>query len=552
MLLSLSIRNYALISELSVEFPKGLSTITGETGAGKSILMDALGLVLGNRADSSVLRFPDRKCIVEAVFEPTGLSLDPFFERYELDHEPVLTIRREIGKQGKSRAFINDTPVNLPALKELGDQLVDIHAQHQNLLLGSVDFPRMVIDQFGGLAQSVKEYQKQYTEWQELSSELRRKQKRFGEIQAEQEYLQFQFEQLDLAKLKPGEQSELESEQQQLSHAGEIHDSLAQAVYLMSEQEPAVVSQLKEILRSLKEASAYSHDLVDLVARLESAHIELDDLAKEFSSLSEQIDQDPGRLQAVNERLDLIYSLQQKFRVSSVEELIQLREKFSNQLDEIETSDEEIDQMQREVAGLEKRVGLQAGELSQMRGKVVPLLSGEVTKLIRELGMPHGQFNIRITTAEHLTAHGSDEISFFFAANKNQKPEEISRVASGGEISRLMLCVKTLISHTLSIPTLIFDEIDAGVSGEIAHRMGQMIKRIGQGRQVLNITHLPQVAANGETHYLVYKYDDDHTTHTSMKILKGEERVQEMARMLSGDRITDEAIRNAKVLLGTL
>ena len=529
---------------------QGLFTRVFDKYRGKSILMGALSLVLGSRADSSVVRIASEKCVVEAQFNLGSKSLEPLFQRNDLDWSSTLLLRREITGHGKSRAFINDTPVALSLLKEVGDGLVDIHAQHQNLLIATDGYPLSVIDKYGDLDHLRRQYTGQYQRLKELERELHRLEISAREASAEQDYLAFQLDQLTTARLRADEQQELENELTTLTYAEEIHRALAQSVFTLSEQESPVLVTLKQVLTDLNNAALHTAYLTDPVQRFNSLYLELQDITRELSQLVERIDQDPERLKLVSDRLDLILSLQQKHQVNSVQELIELAGEISNKLNDIESSDERIVQMKGEVENQYQVCRSLADELSSLRKSSIPKCMTEVTGLLKELGMPHGKFDIRLETNAKMDDTGIDTVGFYFTANKNQEPQELAKVASGGEISRLMLCIKSLISESIDIPTLIFDEIDSGVSGEIAFRMGSMIRNIGKGRQVLNITHLPQVAANGDHHYLVYKYDDEHVTHTTMRALNPDERITELAKMLSGEEMTDEAIQNAKVLLG--
>ncbi|MCD6332107.1 MAG: DNA repair protein RecN [Bacteroidales bacterium] len=549
MLQSLSVKNYALISRLEIGFAKGLSVITGETGAGKSILVGALGLLLGKRADTGVLKDRDQKCMVEAGFNLDGLGLEPFFQQHDLDYDSNTLIRREVTSQGKSRAFINDTPVVLATLRELAENLVDIHSQHQNLILNHEDYPLQVIDRYGHLEKEVAQYELTYHHYQEIRREMNDLKDRLAKAREDQDYYRFQLTQLEQARLQEGEVEDLESQQELLSHAEEIHSRLAESVSRLLDQEPAVVPELKQIIRQLTPVSQYASDLSELLNRLESSYIELEDLSRGLENLVQTIEVDPLQLNRVNERLDLINSLLQKHQAKEVSELFQLQQQYRKHLDEIETSDETMNSLSEELKKQSEKLNQMAEVLSVHRTKVIPRFEKQVMELLRELGMPHGMFQVAHSREDNYQVNGIDRLQFLFAANKNQQPEELSKVASGGEISRLMLAIKSLISDSLNTPTLIFDEIDAGVSGEIAFRMGSLIKQVATGRQVINITHLPQVAAKGDHHYVVYKYDDDTTTHTSVKQLSAEERITEIARLLSGETITEEALNNAKTLL---
>jgi len=552
MLISLSIRNYALISSLDVEFRAGLNMITGETGAGKSILLGALSLLLGSRADSQVLKKKEQKCLVEGTFDLTGLDLQEIFTRNDLDYDNPTIFRREINPQGKSRAFINDTPVTLNILKEIGVKLVDIHSQHQNLMINDPAYALHVLDQFGKLHDQLHDYLGIYERYKQLTHSLNQRQQKLARAKTDQDYLEFQLTQLEDSKLSPEEQEILEQEQLLLEHAGEIQLHLSESVHVLDESEGSVLSHLKQILSGLQSISPYFPEINEPVTRFQASYIELQDLSRELSHLLGHIESDPARLNVIIERLDLINSLEKKHQVTSVRELLDLQATFQARLDAIQTSDDEISALRAELDTVTADLQLASQKLSKDRRKVFPEFEKSVSQLVRELGMPNGRFEVHHEELKEFSPDGTDEIRFWFSANKNQPAEDLSIVASGGETSRLMLSIKSLISTSLAIPTVIFDEIDSGVSGDIADKVGNLISRISKGRQVLNITHLPQVASKGDFHFKVFKYDDVETTHTTMKLLTSEERVTELAQMLSGENITAEAIQNARVLLNKL
>ncbi len=549
MLKSLSVSNYALITSLEVEFREGLNMITGETGAGKSILLGALGLILGNRADSQVLKDKSQKCIIEAGFEVRGLGYGGFFEANELDYDSTVIVRREITPQGKSRAFINDTPVNLNLLRDLGLMLVDIHSQHQNLMLNDPGYALHVIDQFGGLSSRVADYTAGYQALKGLDKKVQGLTEALARSRADQDYLEFQFSQLDQASLSAGELEALEEEQELLEHAGDIQLRLTESVQILHESEDAIETRLKQVVAGLQSVSAYLHNLAEPVSRLQSIYLEIQETARELNILLDHVESNPDRLIIIIERIDLINNLLRKHHVVSVTELIDLRDQYNQRLAGIETSDDELQRVMAERKVLFTELTEKAGALTLARKNVSPGFESKVTALARDLGMPNATFRVEHRQSDELLADGKDEIRFLFAANKNQVPEELIRVASGGETSRLMLSIKSLISDSLAVPTVIFDEIDAGVSGDIADKVGNLMVRLSSGRQILNITHLPQVASKGDHHYLVYKFDDDTSTHTSIRRLENEERIMELAKMLSGEKITQEAIQNARVLL---
>lgn len=549
MLRSLSVQNYALISGLEVNFYPGLSTITGETGAGKSILMGALSLLLGARADTSVLYDKSAKCIVEAGFSIGELGIESFFREQDLDYDTTTFIRREILPSGKSRAFVNDTPVNLPVLKDLGDILVDIHAQHHNLMIKEEGFPLRVIDAFLGLESRVREYQEVYSQYLQTRNGINRLREKLMKAQKDQDYLEFQFKQLEETRLVAGEEEELTKEQEILTHAEEIGMALGSVIGSFSDDEQNILLMLKKSIQEISSVKKFLPQLEEPGIRLDSVYIEMKDLAYELEQVMAKVESDPQRLAAVNERLDLLYTLQKKHQAGSSEELIAIRDQISNRLQEINTSDLELMKMSKELELISGKLNEMAGELSKKRAGGLEKLSGAVVLHLREVGMPHAQFEIGHSFHDSFTENGIDRFSFLFAANKNQDVEAIHKVASGGEISRLMLSIKSLVSQSLSVPTLIFDEIDAGVSGEVADKMGKMLKRISGSRQVINVTHLPQVAGRGDYHYQVYKFDDEKSTRTAIRLLNNDERIMEMAKMLSGEKLTEEAVSNARALL---
>ncbi|MFA5816455.1 MAG: DNA repair protein RecN [Bacteroidales bacterium] len=549
MLISLSIRNYALITSLDVEFRTGLNMITGETGAGKSILLGALSLLLGNRADSQVLKDKGQKCLVEGTFDLSGLDIQDIFVRNDLDYDNPTIFRREINPQGKSRAFINDTPVTLTVLRDLGTKLVDIHSQHQNLLINDPVYALHVVDQYGRLQIQLNEYVKIYERYKQLTHTLHQRQEKLNRAKADQDYLEFQLAQLDEAKLSADEQDTLEQEQLLLEHAGDIQMHLSEGVQILHESEDSILSHLKQILSGLQSIAPYYPEIADPVSRFQASYIELQELSRELNQLQGHVESDPVRLHWIIERLDMVNSLEKKHQVTSIRELLDLQTSYRERLNTIQTSDDEILALKAELEKVNGELALASQKLSKERRKTFPDFEKNVSQLVRELGMPNGRFEVHHEVSKEFTPDGIDEVRFWFSANKNQPAEELSIVASCGETSRLMLSIKSLISNSLAIPTVIFDEIDSGVSGDIADKVGNLISRISKGRQVLNITHLPQVASKGDHHYKVFKYDDVKTTHTTMKLLTTEERVTELAQMLSGENITPEAIQNARVLL---
>jgi DNA repair protein RecN (Recombination protein N) len=551
MLQKLSVRNYALIKELDVEFENGLTIITGETGAGKSILMGALSLILGSRADIAVLLDKNEKCIVEGTFKIDEYDLDEFFEINSLDYESVTMLRREINPAGKSRAFINDTPVTINLLKDIGDKLIDIHSQHQTLMLNDNTFQLNVIDSFAGTSKQKSEYKSVFTEYQKLRKEFAAASEIAEKNRADLEYHQFQLSQLEEAKLSNGEQEELETEQEMLGHAEEIKLALCQSSDLFSRDGISILSSLREVKSNISKISSFLPEGESLLTRIESSLIELDDLAAEIEKLSSSVEADPEKLTFINNRLDTIYSLIQKHRVGNLNDLIIRREEIRALVNTIVTSDERLNKLEISLSEKLDSIKKIAGEISKQRKSVLPEIELKVTELLKQLGMPNGRFRINMTNVPDFTASGADQAEFLFSSNKQIAPENLARIASGGELSRVMLSLKSLLTRYNNLPTIIFDEIDSGVSGEVADKVGQILSGMGIYMQVVNITHLPQVASRGKKHYHVYKDDVDDSTFTRVKLLTGEERVLEVARLLSGSEVTEAAMKNARELLET-
>lgn len=548
MLKTLTISNYALIDNISVDFNPGLTIITGETGAGKSILIGALNLLTGARADTSVLKDKQKKCVVEAVFDVSKYNLQNFFEQNDLDYETFTIIRREITPQGRSRAFINDTPVNLKILKELTNYLIDIHSQHDTLLLNNPTYQLDVIDTYADNNDLLEKYSSEFTKLRNLQRQLTQLREKAQQEKADYDYYQFQFQQLDEANLQPGEQEELEQEQQQLSHTEEIKNSLGQILFLLADEENGANDRVRQAQRSAEEIIEYLPKAKELSQRLESVYIELQDLTGETEVLFNDIEYDPERLQQINARLDLIYELQHKFNVETVEQLIELKDQFEQKLLNINSYDEQIQQLETQVQQQLVVVQKLANQLSERRQAAITVFEKEVMQLLRQLGMPNAVFNVKLEKTD-LTSTGHDKITFYFSANKKVEPQPITKVASGGELSRLMLAIKYLVGQSKTLPTIIFDEIDTGISGEIADKTGQLIKKLSKNIQVIDITHLPQIAAKADTHILVYKTDRPEGTVTQLKVLSDDERVTEIAKMLSGEQVTQAAVEHAKSLI---
>jgi DNA repair protein RecN (Recombination protein N) len=549
MLIKLFVQNYALIKELDVEFENGLTIITGETGAGKSILLGALSLILGTRADSSVLLDKNEKCIVEGTFRIEDYELNELFVSNNLDYESVTSLRREINPAGKSRAFINDTPVTVNMLKELGDRLIDIHSQHQTLMLNDNSFQLNLIDSFSDTARLKNEYREIFLNYRKLKKEYSVIKEKADKNKSDLEYYQFQYNQIDEAKLKEGEQRALEAEQELLGHSEEIKLALSQSSNLFFAESVSILSMLREVKSNLGRIKIFLPESESLLSRTDSALIELDDIATEIEKLAISIEADPQRLVMVNNRLDLIYSLIQKHRVNDLNELIMKKGEIENMISSIVTGDERLIELEKRLEKDVISLKIISEKISEMRKKVLPNIELRITELLRQLGIPNAKFRILLTQLSEFTATGIDQADFLFSANKQIAPENLARIASGGELSRVMLSLKSLLSKNNNLPTIIFDEIDAGVSGEVADKVGQILSGMGKYMQVINITHLPQVASRGTRHYHVYKDDTDNSTFTRVKLLSPEERILEVARLLSGSEVTETAMKNARELL---
>ena len=561
MLQFLTIENYALIDHLEFHPGQGLTVITGETGAGKSIIMGALGLILGQRADAKAVRSGAGKCVIEAQFDISAYDLEAFFAQNDLEYDASATIiRREIYATGKSRAFVNDTPVQLPLLRQLGSHLIDIHSQHQNLLLGQDAFQLSVVDALAHNLAEYASYRAAYDQLKAQSSKLKALHAQAERDAQEADYVRFQFSQLDEANLVEGEQEELEAEQELLSHAEDIKSCLCQMHEGLDGEGDAVVQMLKSISQKAHELSRIYPDIAEIAQRLESDYIDLKDIADEVDSRSEEVNYDPQRLEQVEERLSLLYSLQKKHGKTSVEELIQLRDELFERIQHIDNSDEEILELEQQVKRLAAESTRLAAILTDTRKHASQQLQKDLIARVTYLGMPNLRFQVSITplgssnpsnssNPSSLSPTGADSLEFLFSANKNQPLRPAGEVASGGEISRLMLGIKSLVASARTLPTIIFDEIDTGVSGDIADRMGSVMKELSTHLQVITITHLPQVAGKGNQHFRVFKADTDEQTITHIEQLSSEQRIQEIARMLSGSDITPEALANARTLI---
>ncbi len=550
MLCSLYIQNYALIEKLDINFGSGFSVITGETGAGKSIILGAIGLLLGQRADVKSIRLGASKCVIEARFEIGAYGMRSFFEENELEYEDECILRREVYASGKSRAFINDTPASLVQMRELGEQLIDVHSQHQNLLLNKEGFQLNVLDILAHDEEALSAYQSLYREWKQTQQDLEELIARAEQDRADEDYVRFQLEQLEEVHLTAGEQEELEQEADTLSHAEEIKAGLYRADQIMMSDEGGLLSALKECLNTMQGLQKVYPSAEELAERLESTYIELKDISQEISDKGEEIEFNPVRLDEVNDRLNLIYSLQQKHRVSTVGELLALSEEYAAKLSNITSSDERIEELKARCESLYNKVKKQAAVLTKARTAAACEVEKQMAARLMPLGMPNVRFQVEIGVRKEPGVHGADTVNFLFSANKNGTLQSISSVASGGEIARVMLSVKAMIAGAVKLPTIVFDEIDTGVSGEIADRMADIMQEMGDhDRQVISITHLPQIAARGRAHYKVYKQDNETETNSHIRCLTDEERIEEIAHMLSGAALTEAALNNAKALV---
>jgi DNA repair protein RecN (Recombination protein N) len=550
MLKSLRISNYALISELNIEFKPGFSVITGETGAGKSIIIGALSLILGQRADNKTIKTDAEKCVVEAEFDiSTYPHLHHFFIENDLDnYQNQCIIRRELINSGKSRAFINDTPVGLNIIRDLTNQLIDIHSQHENLLLSNVSYQLDVVDSIAQNSNLLNVYKLTFWQWRELRDELKELQKTAEKQALDADYIQFQFQQLTDARLNENEQDELESELETLTHSEEIKSELQRVTQFLEEEQMSLPS-LKESMLALSHVKAYIPEGENWFERLQSVFIELKDISAGIRSFEERVEFNPDRLSFVEGRLNELYLLLKKFKVTKEPELMELRKSFAHQLEQIDSFDEEIEALKSKIEEVFDQLKSVAAELSESRKKAcLPIESFLVDQLTR-LGMPNIQFQVSVSSLPDFTETGTDEVQFLFSANKNRAMQPVSQIASGGEVSRLMLSIKSLVAHKAGWPTIIFDEIDAGISGEIAHRMAEIMQSMSTDIQVIAITHLPQIAAKGKQHYRVYKNENDEQTNTYIQLLNQKERIGEIAQLLSGKNITEASIKNAEEML---
>ena len=549
MLIKLSIRNYILIQDLEVDFSTGFSVITGETGAGKSILLGALGLILGQRADSSILLDKSKKCIIEGSFQIKGYNLEELFKVNALDFDDVIILRREINQGGKSRAFVNDTPVNLTLLKDLGDRLVNVHSQNSIVTLNEMNFQLAVLDSYASIQSEVIKYKSGYLALSELKRQLSELHEKEARSTGEREYHQFLLDELNRTNLKPGELQEVEERLEFLKHAEEIKRSLNNANEMISESELSVLTQLSEVIHSLSGVAKFKTELKDIVERINVNYIDIKDISKEITNVEAKIYFEPSEMESLAVRLDSLYRLLKKHQRTTIEELIIVKQEIEQKVSDVLNLGEKIIALNSEAVKLEAELYKRAKVLSASRQKVVAKFEREMVDTLLQLGISAARFKVDLVSASDLTKDGIDKIKFLFSANKGLEVNELSNTASGGEMSRLMLSVKSMISQKNLLPTIFFDEIDNGVSGEIAGKVGSILKRMGNKMQVIAITHLPQIAGKGDHHYWVYKSEKNHTTHTFIRQLSAQDRVEEIAKMLSNEKVTDSAYQTARELL---
>ncbi|HLG04229.1 MAG TPA: DNA repair protein RecN [Bacteroidia bacterium] len=549
MLRSLSIRNYALIDAVEINLDKGLTIITGETGAGKSILLGALGLLLGDRADSAALSDKSKKCFVEGTFDIRAYALKDFFSVNDLDYSDSSVIRREITPEGKSRAFINDTPVNVSVLKAIGERLVDVHSQHETLTLNESRFQLAIVDVVAGANGLLDDYQEFFRNYKKLTNTFAELTEKENKSRKDLDYFRFQFEELEAAGLKTGEQTSLETEAETIEHAETIKSGLSRSAYALDGAEENLVAGIAEVKNTLAQLARFNPQIKQLADRLASSHIELKDIARELDLLEGTIIHDPKRAEVVQERLDLIYRLQQKHAVKTVEELIDVRNQLEDKIGEIGSLEEQIRTIEKELGEIRSRLLDLGGKLTKKRSAAAPKLSKEIKEMLDELGMPHAELKVQLEGYPEPRENGFDKITFLFTANKGGTLLPLNKVASGGELSRLMLSLKSLLARHTSLPTIIFDEIDSGISGDVGARMGTILGQMADRLQVIAITHLPQVASRGKSHLFVYKEESGKRSVTRIKSLSKDERVNEIAKMLSAGKVGEAALKNAKEML---
>jgi DNA repair protein RecN (Recombination protein N) len=550
MLQRLAIRNYALIDTLDIDFSKELNILTGETGAGKSIILGALSLLLGQRAESKYFFNQEKKCVIEGAFKIDDYHLKQFFEEQDLDYEAETVLRREISLDGKTRAFINDTPVTVAILKQVGEQLIDIHSQHATLAINTESFQLLVLDTLCNHASLLAEYQQALGQHKQVTKKLKELELALSEALSAQEYIQYQFEELEKAGLQANEQEDLEQELKSLTHAEEIKRNLSAALFLLSNGEQTSIAQLKEAVQLSKAIEKYATGIQPLIERLQSSLIELKDIAAELERLAQGTSINEARTNMISERLDILYMLQKKHRVNSIADLMVLQDQFSAQLQQLLSGEEEIKGLQQEESQLKTNLVNLALKLSTNRKDAIPALEKQVQTALASVGMPHAQLRVsQETDINLLNLTGADRIQFLFSANKGQEPMPMNKVASGGELSRLMLCIKSLIAKKTALPTIIFDEIDTGISGEIALKVGAIMEQMAQNMQVITITHLPQIASKKGRHFRVFKNEAGEQTSTGIEVLHKDERILEVAKMLGGEQASAAALEHAKELL---
>lgn len=549
MLTQLSIKNYALIDELQVGFNNGLTIITGETGAGKSILLGGLSLILGKRADIASVKDTSKKCVIEAVFDIARYDLKSFFLAENLDYESFTIVRREILPSGKSRAFINDTPVKLTSLQLLGDQLLDIHSQHQTLQLTNDSFQFQIIDALAENSSLLESYSEKLRLYKTLFSEIQELKNQKAASIKELDYNLFLLKELEDAKLIEGELTHLESEYETLNNVEEIKDKLSHSHMLLSMDEQGIITHLTEVKHQLSKLASFGQQYDTIYNRIDSSLIELDDVLSEIETLESQLEADPNRFEIVNTKLQLLHNLMQKHTVASVPELIVIRNELTKKVMITENLDARISDKEKDIQGLEKQLKNSSKSIHDNRVSSIPQLVEQLEAVLTTLGMPNAKFNIRLTPTDTYLANGTDEMQFLFSANKGGQFNDLKKAASGGELSRIMLAIKSILSNYLQLPTIMFDEIDTGVSGEISNKMANIMQRMSSSMQVFTITHLPQIAAKGDSHFKVYKEDVDEVTQTKLKKLNTEERIVEIAQMLGGTNVSNSALEHAKQLL---
>ncbi|WP_324719461.1 DNA repair protein RecN [Salinimicrobium sp. HB62] len=549
MLTNLSIKNYALIEDIQMDLRSGFTIITGETGAGKSIMLGALSLLLGKRADLSAIRNAEKKCVIEGTFSISSYDLKSLFAAEDLDYEPQTIIRREILPSGKSRAFINDTPANLSSLQVLGERLLDIHSQHETLSLGDNNYQFLVIDSLAGNELKLKEYQKELQQLKKLQKDLQQLREEQAQATKEYDYNLFLLTELQQAKLEPGMQEELEERYEELSNVEQLTEQLGGAINNIQQEEIGAAASLREAKNNLQKISGISNQYHQLFGRLQSVNIELDDIATELESALDKVEANPAELEQVNAKLQVLYNLQKKHAVATVEELREIQEELAKKVAVSENADEEITRLEKVIFEKKEELHKIASEIHTSRKSIIPKFIQEVETILDDLGMPNATLKIQLEQQKEFYANGQDKLTWLLAANKGGAYNDIKKAASGGELSRIMLAVKSILATYSQLPTIIFDEIDTGVSGDIAQKMAGILQKMGKNMQVIAITHLPQIAGKGDRHFKIFKEDAAHSTITNIKELNGEDRIEELAMMLGGKNISESAVAHAKALL---